>query len=212
MQALLSREGVDGWVSQSAWVSQQHETVGVCSYDHEAWSEIWIDAQFESSDTLSEAMLADLARALESPGLTVATQADRRLYEGRRRVGVRPIVVAASPPERSGQVAASEVPRLRGGARRQTLLRRVGAVALGHRFRITLCLLGVATAPLIVLSVVRDGGVKVLDTAAVLTVLVAWSCVVSGFVAGNGDPGTGWAQDPALIEIDTVTGTGTLTC
>ena len=64
MEARLSREGIDG--------SGPSECLGFTTtrnrwrllLRHEAWSEISIDAQFEASDTLFAAMLADLARAL----------------------------------------------------------------------------------------------------------------------------------------------------
>ncbi len=85
-------------------------------------------------------------------------------------------------------MAASEVPRLRGDARRHVLPRRLGVAVSGHWFRVALCLLGIATAPLIVLPVVRHDGLNALDTAAVLTVLVPWSFVASGFVAWDRRP------------------------
>jgi signal transduction histidine kinase len=44
------------------------------------------------------------------------------------------------------------------------------------------------TAPLIVLPIVRSGGLAGLDTIAALTVLVPWSFVASGFVAWNRRP------------------------
>jgi signal transduction histidine kinase len=84
-------------------------------------------------------------------------------------------------------LAASEVPRLSGHARRSIVPRRLGA-ASSDWFRAALCLLGIATAPLIVLPVVRDDGLNALDTTAVLTVLVAWSFVASGFVAWTRRP------------------------
>src|SRR2546430_12261158 len=56
-----------------------------------------------------------------------------------------------------------------------TLFRSLGVAVSRHWFRVPLCLLGIATAPLIVLPLVRHGGPSAVDTAAVLTVLVPWS-------------------------------------
>ena len=83
---------------------------------------------------------------------------------------------------------ASEVPRLSGDARGPVLSRLLGVALSSHWFRVALCLIGIATAPLIVLPVVRGGGLAALDAIAVLTVLVAWSFVASGFVAWDRRP------------------------
>jgi signal transduction histidine kinase len=66
--------------------------------------------------------------------------------------------------------------------------RAVGAVFSRRWFRLALCLLGIATAPLIVLPVVRSGGLDALDTTAVLMVLVPCSFVATGFIAWDRRP------------------------
>ena len=85
-------------------------------------------------------------------------------------------------------MAASEVHRLSSDSRGHVLSRRLGVDLSKHWFRAALCLIGIATAPLIVLPVVRGGGLAALDAIAVLTVLVAWSFVASGFVAWDRRP------------------------
>ena len=85
-------------------------------------------------------------------------------------------------------MAASELSRLRGDARRYVLARRLGVAASGHRFRVVLCVLGIATALLIVVPIARQGGLNALDATAVLTVLVSWSFVASGFAAWDRRP------------------------
>jgi signal transduction histidine kinase len=91
-------------------------------------------------------------------------------------------------PERSGHLAASEVPQLSSDASGYVLPRRLGVAVSTNWFRAALCLIGIATAPLIVLPVVRSGGPAALDAIAVLTVLVGWSFVASGFVAWDRRP------------------------
>ncbi len=85
-------------------------------------------------------------------------------------------------------MAAFEGPWLSSDARGRVLARRLGVALSTHWFRVALCLIGIATAPLIVLPVVRSGGLAALDAIAVLTVLVAWSFVASGFVAWDRRP------------------------
>ena len=94
-----------------------------------------------------------------------------------------------------GAGLASEVPglsadprRLRSDGRRSVLPRTLGVAVSSHWFRVSLCAVGIVTAPLIVLPIVRSGGLAALDTIAALTVLVAWSFVASGFVAWNRRP------------------------
>jgi signal transduction histidine kinase len=53
---------------------------------------------------------------------------------------------------------------------------------------VALFLLGIATAPLIVLPAIRSGGLDAFDTTAVLVVLVPWSFVLSGFIAWDRRP------------------------
>jgi signal transduction histidine kinase len=85
-------------------------------------------------------------------------------------------------------LAASEVARLSSDVRGHVLPRRLGVALSSHWFRVALCLIGIATAPLIVLPLVRSGGLAALDAIAVLTVLVTWSFVASGFVAWDRRP------------------------
>ena len=85
-------------------------------------------------------------------------------------------------------MAASELPRLASDVRGHVLPRRLAVAVSSHWFRVALCVVGILTAPLIVVQVVRGGGLAALDTIAVLTVLVAWSFVASGFVAWGRRP------------------------
>ena len=85
-------------------------------------------------------------------------------------------------------MAASEVSRLSGDVRHHAPLRRLRVAASGHWARGALCLVGIATAPLIVFTPVRHDGLDALDTTAVLTVLVPLSFVASGFVAWHRRP------------------------
>jgi len=82
---------------------------------------------------------------------------------------------------------AASVPRVLGEVRRG-VPRHLGITVSSHWFRVAVCVLGIATAPLIVVRIVRDGGSEALDTTLVLTVLVAWSFVASGFVAWDRRP------------------------
>ena len=84
-------------------------------------------------------------------------------------------------------MAASDVPRLSGEVR-HGVPRRVHVTVSSHWFRVALCLLGLATAPLIVLQTIRLGGLEALDATGVLLVLVSWSFVASGFVAWDRRP------------------------
>ena len=83
---------------------------------------------------------------------------------------------------------AASASRLSGNAPERLGLARLAAALSKRWFRGLLYLIGIATAPLIVLQLVRDGGLAALDTIAVLTVLVAWSFVASGFVAWDRRP------------------------
>ena len=83
---------------------------------------------------------------------------------------------------------AFEVPRLSDDSRGHVLSRLLGVGLSSHWLRVALCLIGILTAPLIVFPVVRGGGLAALDGIAVLTVLVAWSFVASGFVAWDRRP------------------------
>jgi len=81
---------------------------------------------------------------------------------------------------------AASVPRVLGEAR-HGLPRRPGITVSSHWFRVAVCALGLATAPLIALPAARRGGPE-LDTTLVLLVLVGWSFVASGFVAWDRRP------------------------
>src|SRR6476646_1164811 len=76
---------------------------------------------------------------------------------------------------------AASVPGVRGEVR-AGVPHRFGINASSHWFRVALCVLGLATAPLIALPVARLGSGD-LDTTLALMVLVAWSCGASGYVA-----------------------------
>ena len=82
---------------------------------------------------------------------------------------------------------AASVPRALGEVRHR-VPRRLDITVSSHWFRVAACVLGLATAPLIVFRIVQDGGVEALDTTLVLMVLVAWSFVASGFVAWDRRP------------------------
>jgi hypothetical protein len=84
-------------------------------------------------------------------------------------------------------LAASEVHRLTGDVR-QGVPRRVALTISSDWFRVALLLLRIVTAPLIASPIVRHGGPGALDALAVLTILVAWSWVASGFVAWDRRP------------------------
>jgi hypothetical protein len=66
--------------------------------------------------------------------------------------------------------------------------RAVGSLFSRRSFRLTLLVVGVGAAPLVVLPVMRTGGVDALDTITVFSVLVPWSFVASGFVAWDRRP------------------------
>src|SRR5262245_51693130 len=81
---------------------------------------------------------------------------------------------------------AASVPGVRGEVR-EGEPRRFGITASSHWFRVGLCALGLATAPLIALPVARRGSGD-LDTTLALMVLVAWSFVASGYIAWDRRP------------------------
>lgn len=86
-------------------------------------------------------------------------------------------------------MATSEIAGTAVDARRAIGARRAVAVVVAKRwFRVSLCALGIAAAPLIVLPVVRGGGLDALDAQTVLTLFVGWSFVGSGFVAWDRRP------------------------
>ena len=85
-------------------------------------------------------------------------------------------------------MAASEVSRLSGDVRHHAPLRRLRVAASRRWVRGALCVVGIATAPLIVFTPVSHDGLDALDTTAVLTVLVPLSFVASGFVAWHRRP------------------------
>src|SRR5947208_9629645 len=118
-----------------------------------------------------------------------ATITNRRRRSG---VGTRAgggVSSTADATFRKGEALdAFEVPRLSDASRGHVLSRLLGVGLSSHWLRVALCLIGIVTAPLIVLPVVRGGGLAALDGIAVLTVLVAWSFVVSGFVAWDRRP------------------------
>jgi signal transduction histidine kinase len=66
-------------------------------------------------------------------------------------------------------------------------LRRLASVDR-RSFRVGLGALGIASAPLPAVFLVRSGGLAVLDASVVLPVVVAWSFVVSGFIAWDRRP------------------------
>jgi signal transduction histidine kinase len=67
--------------------------------------------------------------------------------------------------------------------------RAVRTLAAARSFRVAVCLVAFATAPLTVVAPLGSGGVDALSTTTVLSVLVAWSFVVSGFIAWDRRPG-----------------------
>lgn len=83
-------------------------------------------------------------------------------------------------------MATSELPRHGADSRAdQRILLRTSAIraVLSRRwFRVALCLLGITTAPLVLVHMVRDGA-DALETEDVLSVLVSWSFVAGGFIA-----------------------------
>jgi signal transduction histidine kinase len=85
-------------------------------------------------------------------------------------------------------MAASELSWLGSDVGRRLLPRRLGQAVSSRWFRAALCAVGVVLAPLIVLPMVREGGLAALDTIAVLTVVVGWSFAASGFVAWDRRP------------------------
>jgi signal transduction histidine kinase len=98
-------------------------------------------------------------------------------------------ILDADATFRKGEpLRAFEVSRLSGDSRGRAQSRRLGVTLSSHWFRVAFCVVGIATAPLIVLPVVRSGGLAALDAIAVLTVLVTWSFVASGFVAWDRRP------------------------
>ena len=88
-------------------------------------------------------------------------------------------------------MATPGVAHITGGGQGRAFTAAAVAVLDARALRIALLVLGLAAAPLIDFSLVRDDGVDALDTIAVLVVLVGWSFVVSGFIAWGRRPGTG---------------------
>jgi signal transduction histidine kinase len=66
--------------------------------------------------------------------------------------------------------------------------RVVGSILSRNSVRFTLAAVGIAAAPLPVLPIIRSGGFDALDLTAVLSVLVPWSFLASGFVAWHRRP------------------------
>src|SRR5436190_17869633 len=66
-----------------------------------------------------------------------------------------------------GEGLAASVPHV-GGKVRHGVPRRLGITLSSHWFRVAVCVFGLATAPLVVLPVVRSGGTEALDTTLVL--------------------------------------------
>ena len=65
----------------------------------------------------------------------------------------------------------------------------IAAIYSARWFRVGLCLLGVAAAPLIFEPIVRSDGLGALDRTMVLYILIPWAFVVSGFIAWDRRPG-----------------------